>query len=123
MGLSRHHPVAQVAIACAQANGWNVANFGEAEVAHALEALGYGPSEVESQHKVGRYRLDFAIVAERIDIEADGWVHTAASTRARDAIRDSRLGEMGWKVIRIDTDAGDVEAQLSSHLPPAMMIC
>ena len=106
----------RIVISAAQDRGWNVANVSEALVAEALESLGYGPSEVKSQYKVGRYRLDFAFLASRLDIEADGWVHTAGNIRARDAARDSRLGELGWKVIRIDTDAGDIEAQLCRNL-------
>jgi REase_MTES_1575 len=111
------HPVGRIMVLVARAHGWNVTNPGEAEVAQQLELLGYTPADVRSQFHVGRYRLDFAVPAGRIDIEADGWVHTASSVRVRDSRRDSQLKGMGWTVVRIDID-GDIAAQLRGHLPP-----
>lgn len=63
--------------------GWHVTNGGEAGVALALRKLGYGPRDVETQFNLGPYKLDFAIVRQRIDIEADGWVHTTRDVRKR----------------------------------------
>lgn len=119
MAIPSSHPVARVAIAEARERGWNVSNIGEAEVAHQLEALGYGPAAVRSQFKVGPYRLDFAIPDRKIGIEADGWVHTAKSVAERDARRDRWLSERGWMVIRIDTENGDAGEQIRRHLPAA----
>lgn len=52
------------------------------------------------QHPVHQYRLDMAIIKGeiRIDVEADG-VTTHLNSRM-DAERDSRLTELGWRVIR-----------------------
>ena len=100
----------------ARAQGGTVTNTGEAEVARALRALGYTPATVECQFRRGPFRLDFALPAQQIAIEADGWVHTAKTVRARDRQRDKTLREWGWTVIRVRTDK-DVDAQLSRHLP------
>lgn len=119
MALSKNHPAGKIAISVACERGWNVTTTGEAEVAHELEALGYSPADVRTQFKVGPYRLDFAIPDRRIDIEADGWVHTAKSVAERDARRDRWLTERQWTVIRIDTEEGDVREQIRRHLPDA----
>jgi very-short-patch-repair endonuclease len=104
-------------VEAARDQGWDVANVGEAEVAHQLTLLGYTPSDVETQFRLGPYRLDFAIPAERIDIEADGWVHGTRQVRARDSQRDRTVREWGWVVVRIDTERGDTAAQLRRHVP------
>lgn len=46
-----------------------------------------------------RYRLDFALVDEKIDIEIDGSSH--AGREERDMLRDKILKIFGWKIIRI----------------------
>ncbi len=63
----------------------------------ALVAKGLHPMP---QYRVHQYRLDMAIICNeiRIDVEADG-VATHLNSR-RDAERDSRLTELGWRVIR-----------------------
>jgi very-short-patch-repair endonuclease len=119
--LSSSHPAGEIMIQGARDRGWNVTNTGEAEVARALRALGYAPESVECQFRLGPYRLDFALPAQRIDIEADGWVHTSKPVRARDRERDRTLREWGWTVIRVHTDQ-DVDAQLRRHLPDATRI-
>ena len=52
------------------------------------------------QYPVHQYRLDLAIVAGeiRIDVEADG-ESTHLDSRI-DAERDSRLEDLGWRVVR-----------------------
>ena len=47
-----------------------------------------------------RYRLDFALVEEKIDIEIDGSSH--AGKEDRDDLRDAILRIFGWKIIRIN---------------------
>lgn len=113
----RAHPAGRIAIAVARERGWDVGNVGEAEVAQALEIMGYGPSSVETQYKVGRYRLDFAMPEKRLAIEADGWVHTAESVAERDRRRDAWLAEQGWTMIRINTEVGDILGQLKLRIP------
>lgn len=110
------HPVQKLTIDVAQRNGWDVKNYGEAKVALELRRLGYRPDDVATQFRLGPYKLDFALVAERIDIEADGWVHTARDVRRRDAVRDRRLREWGWTVIRIDVD-DDLAEQIARRVP------
>ena len=63
----------------------------------ALAARGLNPIP---QYAVREYRLDLAIVSgeTRIDVEADG-VSTHLGSRL-DAERDSRLTELGWRVVR-----------------------
>ena len=63
----------------------------------ALVAKGLNPMP---QHPVNQYLLDLAITCGeiRIDVEADG-VATHLNSRM-DAERDSRLTELGWRVIR-----------------------
>lgn len=111
-----HPAVADAFLQASRTAGWNVPNAGEARVALALGRLGYQAREVETQFSLGPYKLDFALVAQRLDIEADGWVHTAADVRRRDRIRDRRLRQWGWHVARIDL-AGDVDAQVRALVP------
>lgn len=110
------HPIDAITKAAAERDGWDVANAGEARVALALQRLGYRPADVFTQFRIGSYRLDFALVAERIDIEADGWVHTARDVRRRDTARDRQLREWGWTVIRLDLSQ-DVEEQVRRKVP------
>jgi very-short-patch-repair endonuclease len=111
------HTFGKIAIQAANEQGWKVSNVGEAAVAQQLAALGYKPYDVETQFKLGPYRLDFALPAARVDIEADGWVHTARDTRARDRERDRTLKAWGWTVVRVSTDE-EIRAQLRRHVPP-----
>jgi hypothetical protein len=111
------HPLGALMIQVAREDGWTVSNVGEAMVAHELGLLGYTPRDIECQFKLGPYHLDFAIPGERIDIEADGWVHTARDVRRRDAFRDRRLREWGWVVVRVDIERPDAGEQLRRHVP------
>jgi very-short-patch-repair endonuclease len=110
------HPLDQIAKSDAEREGWKITNAGEANVALALRKLGYKPSDIATQFNLGPYKLDFALVAERIDIEADGWVHTARDVRRRDAARDRQLRQWGWTVVRIDLGE-DIGAQLKRKVP------
>lgn len=62
---------------------------------------------LERQHRIVRempiwsYRLDFAFVDLKIDVEVDGRQHLDAPHRAHDEDRDRRLSEAGWSVYRI----------------------
>lgn len=110
------HPIDTITKNVAEREGWDVTNAGEARVALALRKLGYRPADFATQFKLGPYKLDFALVAERIDIEADGWVHTARNVRRRDSTRDRQLRQWGWTVIRIDVDE-DIDEQLRRKVP------
>jgi very-short-patch-repair endonuclease len=50
----------------------------------------------------GWYAIDIAVPGRKLGVEADGWVH--ASRQNRDYIRDHRLGEIGWDILRINDD-------------------
>ena len=117
MTVRSSHPVGRLMLEAAREQGWKVSNPGEAEVAHHLGQLGYTPRDVETQFNLGPYRLDFAIPAERIDIEADGWVHGTRKVRRTDSQRDRAVKGWGWTVVRVDTERGDVAGQLSRHVP------
>ena len=117
MTVSSKHPAGELMLEAAREQGWNVGNPGEAEVAHQLGLLGYTPRDVETQFKLGPYRLDFAIPGARIDIEADGWVHGTRQVRRRDSQRGRRVKGWGWVVVRVDTERGDIAGQLRRHIP------
>jgi very-short-patch-repair endonuclease len=109
--------IAAITKQVAQEAGWRVTNAGEADLALALRNLGYSPRNIETQFNLGPFKLDFAIVAARIDIEADGWVHTTSDVRKRDRLRDRQIREWGWTVIRIDLSK-DLREQLKAVPTP-----
>jgi very-short-patch-repair endonuclease len=49
------------------------------------------------QHPIGPYIADFACVEAKLIVEADGGQHAESS---RDAIRDQRLRDVGWRILR-----------------------
>lgn len=61
---------------------------------------------VKREHKIqlwaseGWYCADFCIPHKKLIVEADGGVHNF--TKKRDVVRDFRLNEKGWDVLRID---------------------
>ena len=77
-------------------------------------------SEVEG------FEADFHWPSQRLVVETDGWSsHRTRSAFERDRIRDARLVEAGWRVVRITrrrlaTDPGTVSEQLTRLLdaPP-----
>jgi very-short-patch-repair endonuclease len=106
----------QIAQEAARRLGWNVAVAGEARLAIALSHAGVERDGWELQFRLGPYRLDFAHPLYRIDVEADGWVHTARVVRRRDRERDRQLAAWGWNVVRVDTDSEDAMAAAAKHL-------
>ncbi len=69
----------------------------EARIRCALEALGAG---FRQEHPAGRWSIDFALIKNRIAIEADGaYWHTI--TAERDVKRDAQLARAGWRIIRL----------------------
>lgn len=87
--------------------GWTPGTDLENRVAFLLAKWGHGPDVLTQQHRIGRYRVDFAHVAKKIAIEADGWWHRSPEGAARDARRDSYLRSQGWLVLRVDDHHGD----------------
>ena len=72
----------------------------------------YPDAELEYPISAGNrwYVLDIAIPSLMLDCEYDGthW-HNMAHVKARDIIRDIKLKELGWAVIRIKDDKDDEE--------------
>lgn len=92
---------------------FEVGNPGENRVAYRLHRYGWSSRDVTQQYRVGRYRIDFAWVVQKIALEADGWVHQSAVVALRDRQRDDRLRLEGWLVFRVNVDADNLEEQLA----------
>lgn len=65
------------------------------------------------QHRVGRYRLDYAWPDIQVNLEADGPLHSAPMQAASDAHRDSYLREQGWLVFRVGGDGWILDEQVA----------
>lgn len=74
-----------------------------------LHQWGHRPSP---QHRVGRYRIDFAFPGVKVAIEVDGPHHHRPDVAHRDALRDAELRAKGWVVLRVNTGP-HFEEQLS----------
>lgn len=59
------------------------------------------PFTVRRQLCIDEYVVDFYIAEKKIVIEVDGIQHGRMIDRQKDMIRDSRLAELGIKVLRI----------------------
>lgn len=58
--------------------------------------------DYSEQVRVGLYRLDFAFLSQKIDLEIDGETHyQLQSVIDKDIRRTKNLEDLGWKVIRI----------------------
>jgi very-short-patch-repair endonuclease len=86
--------------------GWRPGTDLEDSVALWFHTSGHQPDTVKQQHRVGRFRLDFAFPDVQIAIEADGWHHRSPEGAAWDAERDSWLRSQGWIVLRVDERQG-----------------
>jgi very-short-patch-repair endonuclease len=65
---------------------------------------------VRRQAPIGPYIVDFVIQSHRLVIELDGEHHATAVGMARDARRDAKLAELGYRVHRINT--GELDENL-----------
>ncbi len=55
-----------------------------------------------AQHRIGRYRVDFAWPRERVIVETDGWgTHGPRAGFEDDRARDATLLAAGWRVLRV----------------------
>ncbi|MBI3438132.1 MAG: DUF559 domain-containing protein [Proteobacteria bacterium] len=80
-------------------------NRGEDNARKALRLLRAEGIHVVRQHKIGRYTTDFAIRKARVAIEIDGAVHDFPSRAEYDADRQSYIENMGWRVVRLRSEA------------------
>ena len=87
--------------------GWRAGTSLEDKVTMLLHRYRFRPDQVAQQHRVGRYRLDFAWPALKVALEADGWHHRSPEGAAKDAARDAWLRSQGWLVFRVHDEPGD----------------
>jgi very-short-patch-repair endonuclease len=67
-----------------------------------LSRLGFQREHVIQWHPNGSfYRLDFAHLIWKVNIELDGPIHQNAKNQKMDSLRDTRLRQCGWRVIRV----------------------
>lgn len=81
------------------------ANFPETSAWNTLRTLRALGIVVRRQHPVGPYIVDFAITSRKLVIEIDGGVHRLDEISARDAKRNIVIKELGWRIIRIPSEA------------------
>lgn len=87
--------------------GWLPGSDLEDHASRFLSSAGFRAVEVRQQHRVGRYRLDFAWPNLKIALEVDGFRHLHDPDQARrDAERDAVLRGQGWLVFRVDARDG-----------------
>lgn len=96
--------------------GFQVGSSAENRFAVCLIHKGWTPDEVRQQHRLGPYRLDFALLGMRLDIEIDGPHHESRAGRQRDAVRDQFVAAEMWRTIRIPYDDEDLMAQWATTL-------
>lgn len=54
------------------------------------------------QHSIENYIVDFYCASEKLIIELDGEAHNNPSAEERDEIRDTKLNQLGFKVLRFE---------------------
>lgn len=99
--------------------GWTPGTELENRVAFLLHRYKLRPQQVLQQHRIGRFRVDFAVPDIQFVVEADGWWHRSPDGAARDAERDAWLRSQGWLVFRVDDRDGEsLETQVArvAHL-------
>ena len=87
--------------------GWQSGTDLEDVAARFLISVRWTPDQVKQQHRVGRFKLDFAWPALKVALEVDGWHHRSPEGAAKDAARDSWLRSQGWVVFRVDAHHGE----------------
>jgi len=65
---------------------------------------------VRRQAPIGPYVVDFVVQSHRLVIELDGEHHVTADGMTRDARRDAKLADLGYRVHRIKT--GELDENL-----------
>ena len=97
----------------ADEQGWATRSSAEDRIAVMLHSEGFRPgSGVETQFKIGLYRIDFAFPAARVALEVDGWLHRHPDHVAADKKRDRKLRDWGWDTFRINAEAPEEEIRV-----------
>lgn len=69
----------------------------------------------QTRHHVGKHRLDFAFLEEKIDVELDGITfHGSPDRQRKDQTRDKALNSKGWIVYRLS--AWDAKNKKEFHI-------
>jgi very-short-patch-repair endonuclease len=85
--------------------GWKPGTDLENRVTRFL-AGAFTTADLKQEHRVGRYRLDYAWPDVMVGLEVDGWHHRSPEGAAHDAQRDAWLRGQGWLVLRVDDRNG-----------------
>jgi len=67
-----------------------------------LKSRQLGRRRFNRQFSIENYIVDFYCHRERLVIELDGAVHMNAVAREKDRIRDERLNQLGYTVLRFE---------------------
>ena len=99
----------------------------EARLWVKLRAFRGAGHHIRRQVPIDRYVVDFACIRAKLVIELDGGQHSRDLEAQADRVRDERLGEMGWRVLRfwnsevdgsIEAVVETIVAALSERLDP-----
>ncbi len=111
-----HHPLRQLRKKMGQNHNVSSLEFKFKEI---LDCLGVAYIQ---QHPILTYMVDFALPEHNLAIECDGkhW-HSSPEQQASDQLRDSRIEEEGWQVLRyscdrINSDLTGIREELSRIL-------
>lgn len=88
-------------------SGWRSGTSLEDRIARRLILSGFQSTDVSFQHRIGKYRIDFAFADIQVAVEADGPWHLQPETAAKDAERDRWLRAQGWIVLRVNDGDDD----------------
>lgn len=73
--------------------------FWNAVRAHRLMGFAF-----RRQLPIAGYIVDFACAEHKLVIEIDGSGHTFDAAIEKDVLRDRRLSELGWQVVRVSNE-------------------
>jgi very-short-patch-repair endonuclease len=113
-------PISRYTKAEIEARGWQSGSTLENRLIYRMSRWGVLPTDLSQQHKVGRYRLDFADPDVMIGIEADGFYHRMPGKAGKDQERDAWLLTKGWFIFRIPDDCSGSEFE--QHLFSVLML-
>ena len=77
----------------------------EALLWKCLQKSQLGGRKFQRQHSIENFVVDFYCASERLIIELDGHQHFTSDGLAKDAERDVRLTELGYRVVRVENQA------------------